>query len=677
MQKSLRNNLLIIAILILLGSAIYSNTFSSSFHFDDTKSITENPSIRNIHNLKGIWDFWPMRFITYFSIALNFHFHGLRLFGYHLVNLIIHLCSTLLVWWLLLLTFSAPGLKKEKISQKADLIAVFAALIFVAHPLQTQGVTYIIQRAVSLATMFYLLSLCLYIKARLLQQAQEKPIQERFCYSAALLVALLAMFSKEMAITLPFMILLYESYFLKEEKGMPWKKLMPFFATLAVIPLTMWLTKSVDFIQMRRVIEAATVKISPLQYLFTQFHVLATYLRLLFIPVNQNLDYDYPVAKSLMEFPVLASLVLLVLILIFAFRLRARYRLLAFGIFWFFLTLLPESSLIPIKDVIFEHRLYLPMVGFSLFVSSGLFYCFCGKPVKFIILFFSLLVLVYSVKAYNRNALWKNEFTLWNDTVLKSPNKERPYHNRGFAYQAEEKYDQAIADYNKALSIDSAVAETYYNRGNAYRGIKKYDQAIADFDKAIQLDHFHAAAYGGRASAWNSLGDTEKAIADFNSALKIEPNNLKVYNDRGNIYAQQGKYEQAIADYTQALRIDPHDADIYFNRGSAYQSNQDLDRAIADYTKAVNLSPKYAAVYFVLGNLWKDKGELNQAIYNYTRVIQLDPQHRGAYNNRAIAYFLTQQYAKSWEDVYKLRSLGADIHPEILKELKSASGREG
>ena len=303
MQKPFRekkNNLFFIILLILLGCIIYSNTFSCSFHFDDIKSITENPSIKNISALKDIWDFWPTRFLTYISLALNYHFHKLNVFGYHLVNLLIHLCSGILVWWLALLTFTTPLLKEKKLKQNARLAAFFTALIFVTHPLGTQGVTYIVQRAVSLASLFYLLSLCLYIKSR------QKSLKGAWYYLGSLLAAVLAMFTKEMTITLPFMILLYENYFLKEKK-MPWKTLAPFLAALIIIPMTMVLTKEVNFAQMHRVIEVSSVNISPGQYLLTQFRVFLTYVRLLFVPINQNLDYDYSLAKSLFEFPILVS----------------------------------------------------------------------------------------------------------------------------------------------------------------------------------------------------------------------------------------------------------------------------------------------------------------------------------------------------------------------------------
>ena len=596
MQKYFKNSLWASSAIVLLGVLVYANTFSNSFHFDDFKSILSNSSIRNILDFKAIWNFWPTRFVTYLSFALSYHFSNFSVFGYHFFNLIIHLANALLVWKLTLLTFRTPLLKDKKITSWANPIAFFTGLIFMAHPIQTQAVTYIVQRTTSLAAFFYLASLVLYVQSRLVGQ--------KIFYAGSLLAAILAMFTKEMTITLPFMVLFYENYFLKEKK-LPWKTLAPFLATFVVIPLVMGLTKSVNFTQMRRMPETLT-NISSSQYLLTQFHVFLTYIRLLFIPINQNLDYDYPLAKTLFEFPVWAGILLLLFILIVAFRIRSRYPLLSFGIFWFFLTLLPESSVVPIKEVINEHRLYLSMVGYSLFIVSGLFYLFRNERIKSILLVLSLLVAAYALMTCHRNAVWKNDLTLWSDIILKSPGKDRGYNYRGAANQQK--------------------------------------------------------------------GDIDQAIFDFTRAVEINPKSSEAYNNRGTAYQTKGDFDKAILDYSQSLLIEPNDPDVYFNRGSAYQAKGDLDRAIADYKKAVENKANYDALYFSLGNAWKDKGDLMEAISNYTKAIELNPAHLGAYHNRAVAYFLTKQYAESWQDVYKLRGLGGDIPPEILKKLEAASG---
>ena len=475
----LNYKLLVISTLFLIGILIYSNTFYSSFHLDDSRSIVDNSAIRNILNLQAIWNFWPTRFITYFSVALNYHLSQLNVFSYHLFNSLAHISTAIMVWWFMLLILSTPAMKGEKIAKYANLIAFFAGLVFLTHPIQSQGVTYIIQRSVSLTTLFYLICLSLYVKSRLLQQQGGSSVASKIFYCWSLAAVVMAMFTKEIAITLPFMVLLVELCFLKTKERLNWKNLLPFFMSLLIIPFTMLLTKSVDFIGMRRTLEEPS-NISCLQYLFTQFRVIVTYLRLIFIPIHQNLDYDYHIAKSLLELPVLASFILLVSILTAAIRIFSKYRLISFGIFWFLLTLLPESSIITIKDVIFEHRLYLPMVGFSFFLVGIIYYILEDKPLKFMITLLIIVSSCYAILTYKRNFVWKDELSLWNDTLHKSPKKTRPYNIRGIAYVRQGNLLQAISDYNKAIGINPKYAEAYRNRGAVYYAIKEFDKAWVD-----------------------------------------------------------------------------------------------------------------------------------------------------------------------------------------------------
>jgi len=627
-------NIFAIAFICFVGIILYSNTFHNSFQFDDEFNITDNRSIKNLSNLSAIFNFLPTRFITNLSLAFNYHFSHLNVFGYHLSNLVIHLLASIMVWWLVILTLRTPSLKDEAISGHSGIIALFAGLVFVSHPIQTQGVTYIIQRAASLAALFYISSLAFYVKARLSRQS--------YYYILSFITLVLAMFTKEMTITLPLMILLYEFVFFKKEgEDVDWKRLMPFLATILIIPITMAITKCVNFGQMRLLTQESP-GILPWDYLLTQFRVIVTYIRLLFIPINQNLDYDYSISRTLFDIPTLSSLILLAVILITAVKILPRYRLISFGVFWFLLALLPESSIIPIKDVIFEHRLYLPMAGYAIFLVSAVYYIFEKKGIKPVIIILSIAAISYSILTYNRNFVWKDEFTLWNDTIHKSPNKARPYNNQGKAYQDKGSLDQAISGYNKAIEINPKFVDAYYNRGNAYRDKGSLDQAISNYNKAIEID----------------------------------PKYAKAYNNRGNAYLNKGSLDQAISDYNKAIEIDPKHAGAYYNQGKAYQDKGSLDQAISDYDKAIEIDPQYIKAYISRGNAHLNKGSLDQAISDYTKAIDIRPQYAEAYNNRAVAYYKKHEYANSWEDMHRARELGYKVRAEFIEDLRKASGRE-
>ena len=579
----MRNSSKLFAIIAIscLGIFAYSNTFHCSFHLDDRSSIAFNLAIRNIHDLQQIWNFWPSRFITYFSIALNYHFNGLDVGGYHLFNLLVHLGAAVLVWWLTRLTLATPVMKQEKIAKHADVISLLAGLIFVAHPIQTEAVTYIVQRASSMATLFYLASLCFYIKARL-------PIMDsRFrgndksnnvipakagiqlggaYYICSLITAVLAMFCKEMAITLPLMILLYECCFFKAKGSLKWKYLVPFWLTLLIIPLAVKFTGST-----RLQIFREGPGISPVDYLLTQFRVMLTYIRLAFFPLNQNIDYDYPVFKSIFDMPVLVSFLFLSAILIFAKNLFSKYRMISFCILWFFLTLLPESSFLPIKDVIFEHRLYLPLVGYSILLASCGYYLLGKNSIKMMVMVLSLIVACYSVLTYQRNKIWNNEFTLWNDTIDKSPHKARAYDFRGTSWANQGKYAQAISDYSKAIILDPQNAEAYNNRGNSYKLQGKIVDAMSDFNRAIELRPNYAAAYYNRGLIYDEQDKIAQALSDYTKAIEIDPHYAPAYENRGIIYADQGKYSLSISDLNKAVEIDPDNAAASKNRAVVYK----------------------------------------------------------------------------------------------------------
>jgi len=513
--------LLTIISLCCLGFIVYSDTSLNAFHFDDYPSIVTNSSIKNLANLKAIWNFWPTRFITYLSIAFNYHFHQLDVRSYHLFNLVVHLGSAILAWWFVILTFSTPGMKDKKITQQVYFISFFVGLVFVTHPIQTQGVTYIIQRATSMASLFYLASLSLYVKSRLLQCEKSTSGLRRFYYCGSLITAIMAMFTKEIAITLPLVIWLYEFSFLRTKTSFNWRRPIPFLYIMLIVPLTMLFTKTVNFGEMRRLAEPSP-NISPLHYLLTQFRVIVTYIRLLFVPLNQNLDYDYPIARTLLDLPMLASLLFLVSIFIFAIRIFRNHRLISFSIFWFFLTLLPESSIIPIKDVISEHRLYLPMVAYSIFLVSTMYYFLVKHALKSMLIVMIMIITCYSLLTYARNAVWRDEVTLWSDVIRKSPRKAEAYNNRGAAlYLDAGNFDQALSDFNKAIEIYPRYVDAYSNRGNVYADKLNFDQALSDYNKAIGIDHNFGHVYYNRAVAYFEKQEYNKSWEDIHKAEEL------------------------------------------------------------------------------------------------------------------------------------------------------------
>ncbi len=636
-KKNKYSDLVGLVIIILLGIIIYSNSFNCSFHFDDVPRIIDNTNIRNLADVKTWWNYYPTRPIGIFTFALNYHFNQLDVRYYHLVNLMIHLINACLVWWLTLLIFSSPALKDNPIIRQKKVIAFFTALLFVSHPLATQSVTYIVQRFTSMVTMFYLLALALYVTARLSDTGIKS---KSLLFAGSLLSAVLAMLTKENAFTLPFAIVLFEIFFLRTKKlSINFKDyrvillMASFLSVIIIIPLMFSLT----IFKPIPPSNGNAYTITPLNYLFTQFSVIVKYIQLLFLPINQNVDYDFPISNNFFAIRTLLSFLLLLSLVILAIFFFKRYRIISFGIFWFFLTLSIESSFIPIGDVIFEHRTYLPSFGFFLILSSGIYILLWDKYKYFAISIFVIIIGSNSVLTYERNKVWKDNLTLWSDNVSKSPNKAGPIINRGVAYGNLGQWDKSIADYSRAIGINPKYAKSYSNRGINYANLGQWDKSIADCSKAIEIDPKYIDAYYNRGVAYSNLGNRDKAISDYSKAIGIDPKYAIAYYNRGIDYWNLGQWDKSIADYSRVIEIDPKYTYAYYNRGIDYGTLGQWDKAIADYSRAIGIDPKYASAYYNRAVAYDNLGQWDKAEADYSRAIGIDPKYTDAYNNRCIA----------------------------------------
>jgi tetratricopeptide (TPR) repeat protein len=333
------------------------------------------------------------------------------------------------------------------------------------------------------------------------------------------------------------------------------------------------------------------------------------------VPVNQNLDYDYPISHSLLEWQTLFGLLSLAGILALGILLFRRYRLISFGIIWFFLTLSVESSIIPIsQNVIFEHRTYLPGLGFFLVLIGVVFYFLWDRYRRVGWAILVLMVLTNTVLTYERNKVWKSQYTLWADCLKKSPNKPRPLSSYGAALADVGNASEALTYYDKAIKVNPRFYAAYYNRGIAHDNLGNYNQAIGDFDRAIELNPTLAAAYNNRGAIYGKLGNYNQAIGDFDRAIEFNPTLAAAYNNRGAAYDRLGNYKQAIGNFDRAIELNPTLADAYNNRGTAYETIGNYKQAIGDFDRAIELNPTQAVAYYNRGVIYDKLGNHNQAI---------------------------------------------------------------
>lgn len=599
-----------ILIIVAGGFLLYFNTLMIPFTFDDFACLVGNPVINSFNCFPDTSQVFGLsihpdlknnlilRPLAYFTFALNYHFHGLNLFGYHLVNLLLHLGCALLVYSLVYLTLKIPvppnGENPHREEQPVyfHYLPLFTALLFLCHPLQTQAVNYVIQRFVPLATFFYLSALALYIQSR----CASTPRSRLLPYILALIAAVLAMESKEIAFTLPAVMVLFEFIFFSGKLAPRVAGLIPFLLTMAIIPgKLLRLPSPVQTGKAENVSSAMNLVnysgVSPWDYLTTQFGVITTYLRLLLLPVGQNLDYDYPLQHGFFKAEVLLPLSLLLGIVAIGVYLLKRssgnllHKIVAFGIFWFFITLSVESSIVPIDDLIFEHRVYLPSIGFFMALLAGaasLINRLTGESVARSRVATSLLiaaVLSLSAATMARNQVWRDEVTLWSDVVRKSPNKARAHVCLGEALLRQgrmklgnngllagkrlqrdgrdERLQAAVNAYREAIRLGPDLPVAHEKLAEALTLQKNFDEALRTLATSIRLNPKSSIPYVLRGEICEARGDLLQARSEYLEAIRKEPSAPMPHGKLADIYAKQGNTQGAIKELEFVMRVYP------------------------------------------------------------------------------------------------------------------------
>lgn len=540
---SLRNtaarHLLALGAILLTGLLCYANSFTVPFVLDDVTSILTNPQLPAFtFSLKP-------RILGELSFALNYHLGGFNPAGYHGVNLLLHLLNAVFVYLLVQLLFRTPlATAPEGVSPGHDpafprLIGFGAALLFVSHPLQTQAVTYLAQRVTVLATCFYLGALLCYAASRL--SGTRTPAAALLGLS--LLLAIAGVLSKENAVTVPLTILLFELTFFRGD----WRRrLLPlgwYLLPLMAAPLLMLsrLGIATDLLGDVSRLTAESGAPPRMHYLLTQFPVIVSYLRLFCLPVDQNLDHAVVLRVTPLD-PVVIAAAFLLAALAAAGGLswhKARRAaggagilpgLAAFGIGWFFIALLVEASIIPIRDVIFEHRLYLPSVGLAILVAAGAGALVCRlsrnhrqRAVYGLLGVFVAVGGVLSAATVQRNRVWQSEITLWEDVVAKSPAKARGFGALGHAYQRAGRLQAAEQAYREALRLAPADHIALNNLAAIFLKEQRYQEAVTTLEKVISLAPATAAAHFNLGLARTRLGNWQQAEAAFAAALRLQP----------------------------------------------------------------------------------------------------------------------------------------------------------
>jgi tetratricopeptide (TPR) repeat protein len=647
-QFSLIKCSLIMLFFSAITFATYSNTLDSPFVLDDHLKIEENPAIRVsqfsiTQIIKAGFNSSKMRPIAFASFALNHSLHQHDVFGYHLCNISIHVLTGFFLYLFLKTTFSIPVIQERY--KHTDLIAFFAALIWLVHPIQTQSVTYIVQRMNSLASMFYILSFWLYIKSRLMDQ----PWKKWSLLGGSGFIWILALGCKQNAAMLPFFIFLYEWYFFQDLSPKWLRSSLKYIIAVAIVFAALaFLYLGADPLEkINKLRDFSHGEFTLAERALTQTRVVVYYLSLIFFPhpSRLNLDYDFPLSYSLFNpMTTLFSLILISGLIALAVYLAKRERLISFCILWFFGNLLIESSIIPLA-IIFEHRTYLP----SMMV--------CLVPVllgdRFVridwlkIGLACMLVVVFSFWTFQRNEVWESEFSLWSDVVKKSPNKARPHLNLGISLSELEKTDGAITHYNKALLINPRYAKAHFNLAVAMERQGKNVEAIKHYDEAIKIEPNYIKAHNNLGLLLTKTGRIEEAFQHYRRILKVKPEYVQAHLNLGVALVELRKFSQAIAHFEQALKIDPNYADAYYNLAVVLEKQGKINEAIDYYAAALEKNPDNAEAHFNLGNIFFKQGNTNDAVSHYKSALTIRPDFHETINNLALVNVARKDYSKA------------------------------
>jgi protein O-mannosyl-transferase len=661
--------LLALAVIALAAVAVYSNSFAGALVFDDVPWITRNFSIRHL---------WPIgevlfpphaeliggRPLVSLTLAVNYALGGLNVWGYHAVNLAIHILAAWTLFGITRRTLTLPQLD-ERFAPVATPLALVVALLWTIHPLHTESVTYVIQRTESLVGLFYLLTLYCVIRAATstiassakslssgqpsacgfagIANTQELPATvaiTKLWYVAATMACLFGMATKEVMATAPLLVLLYDRTFLagsfREALRRRWALYLTLVATwgvvLALLISTGFHNTTTGF---------AVQSFTCWSYLLTQPGVIAHYLRLAFWPTGLCLDYGWPAAQTIGDvlFPgiLVASLL--------ALTVWAMVKRPAWGFFGacFFVILAPSSSLIPIQDAAFEHRMYLSLAALVAGLVAGGFIAGQslvrrGKLSRSAAQFMGGALVLFTgvalgIVAFHRNADYQSDLSIWEDTIAKAPANERAYNALGNAFADRKQSGEAIVSYEKAIALNPDYAEAHHNRGYALAGRGRLDEAIVEYDKALAIKPDYADVHINLGTALAGSGRLEEAMLHFQKAMELAPDVAEPHYNLGYALAHFGRADEAIAQYRLALAIKPDYADVSNNLGLALAARGRTDEAIACYQEALELNPNVPNLHNNMGTVLTNCGKVDEAIVHFRKALEIKPDYAAARKN--------------------------------------------
>ncbi len=614
--------------LALAGLAAYANALAGSFHYDDMEGIVQNLSLRDLKNIPSYFvdpiifrftsrlDWRPILQTTY---ALDYAIGGPGPAMFHVTNVVFHVGAAWLIFLIVAALAEKPAARLPPATFVSRFwIALVPALLFTVHTVNSQTVDYIWARSSLLAAFFYLLAFYCHLRGPFGSPERRRPLW----HAGALGAFALALGSKATAVSLPGMLLAYEVLLLNPAGQNPLRlyfkeprRLVKYIPTLVVLLAYTWLRMDVTPRTTRQFFSGPWINRTA--YLLTQFRAWVYYLKLYLWPDPLILDYPgFGWSTSLWDWRVLLSLALVLMLLAAAWRARRREPVLSFFTLWFFIALLPESSVIVRPDAVTGHRPYLAYAGLSVaaavlsFKAAGALRrrWLAGWPEgRFRLAYgvaLGLVVVALTAATIRRNLDWRDEVTLWSDVVRKDPGNARAYRVLGVEYTEREDYAKAGEMLAKAIELAPRNLDAYLYRGNLNLLLGKYDDALADLNRSMEK--------GGR--------------SPFN------------FFYRGELYRQTGRYDEALKDYRSALALNGRFPDAYFGIAMVHWQRKELAQATTACAKLLDLDRDNRRSYICLGSLLMHQGRFGEAMKIYYNGVARFPENSTLWYGLGTAY---------------------------------------
>ena len=609
-RLSKKTGIVFIAGTAFLTVLLYWPVLKAPFLLDDYSSIINNANIRSL-NLSTIYHFAPLRFIGYLSFALNFHFFKLNPLSYHIVNIMIQIIFLFVAFMLFLKLWDTPAGRESDFSLKEKIyISMGTTLLLTVHPLNVFAVSYVTQRLASLTGLFYISAVLFYIKIRL-EKSTTSRIINIFMFVLCLTGAL---FTKQNSFTIFPVLLSLEIICFKNYKK--WLMMVTALMIAVLTTLALLFTGIFNLDELNR-LTIETAKFSRFDYFRSQLSSICFYLSQALFPNKLAIDYNHTVYSSWTNPHVLIPGIILICIIIFAIRLvyYPKIRLASFGIFFYFIALSVESSIIPIRDTIFLHRTYLPNTGlfFSILILSYYTLKKINLPAEVIVTIFSIIILILAVTTWKTNKIFKSPLKVWQQVIDISPDNERGHASIGSILLPRGQYKIAERHLLKAQHLQPGDYKNLNNIGLIYKNTGRYKKAIEIFNKVLSMKKNYINAYINMGNTYVAMKKYKLAIKEYRKAYNYNKHNYKLLINYGQTLAATARprnkkqLAEAMKLLNQAENINDQDPILYYAKGIAYYNLSNFDNAEKQFRKALELNPGFKQAKIFINNINKIK----------------------------------------------------------------------